>query len=58
MFHPAAIGTTLAGLKGRTAVSPAYKFPQCMRETIKPELRGIFDWTLPEEVPPQEAPKL
>ena len=58
MFHPAAVGTTLAGLKGRTAVSPAYKFPQCMRDATKPELRSIYEWELPEELPKESTPKL
>ena len=83
MFHPAAIGTTLAGLENRTAVtthttdpqlcpvmarpllieialqcitlawqvSPAWKYPECMRETMLPELKPVLDWVLPDAQP-------
>jgi hypothetical protein len=50
IFHEAAAHPTLgtlASLPGRTAVSPSYKFPACMRAALPERLRGMLDWTLP-----------
>lgn len=58
MFHPAAIGTTLAGLVNRTAVSPAWKYPECMRETMSDELKPVLDWVLPDAQPDLQPAKL
>jgi len=50
LFHTSAIGTTLSGLYNRTAVSPSYKFPRDLRESLPSRLRGLLDWELPDEM--------